>query len=792
MTTQQEPASSKKKFPQRLAEFNPSVDWKTRQKNPVRGLLNLLERVTLALEAPFSKLIRDSRFNPLYHTGTITVFLLVVILFTGIYLTMFYQFGFTASYEAIARLEANAFNRWMRAVHRFASGAALITGLLHGWRTFFQDRFRGARWLAWVTGVGMTLFFWVIGVTGYWLLWDERAQVINQTLVRLIGDSKWGSAFLLNFVMSDRAGSGWIFILLILTAHLLLSALVGLFLWWHLKRRSRPKWLPPRMWIFGGAALLLIVSAFTPIGLLPSVNPGQLPGQIQIDPLFLFYLPGALNWSPGLFWGLFTAIFALTAILPWVLARKPLEAAQVDLALCDGCILCSRDCPYNAITMVARTDGAHHKFQAEIHPDLCVACGICLGSCPENALSLGELKIDSLWQTTTGRVRQPAEGLPTKVVFTCERHLQAGAKSVLQGKTLATDFDIQIVPLTCVGMLNPNLVIRTLESGADSVQVVGCPPEDCANREGNLWLQQRLDRERLPRLKQAYANAPIQTTWAAPNQFAAAVSGRLQNSLATAYDALLTKMAMRSFIPALVILAAALALQVATNNINYQPFSDDRAMIEISMAHHSGFPLEEIPASAEIAVLGIDEPTHLVLEVNDIVVLDKEYPMRGSDLERAAMIFEQVEVDAGAQSIRLTMYDNPDRTDGVLIFDKSITLSGRQTFAMNFHDASLGSNPAMGRKLYFETSLGTNAGCRICHSLDEGVRLVGPSFYGVATRAAVRIPGVSAEDYLRQSILDPNAYVVEEYPAGQMVPNLGEILTEQQVDDLIAFLMTLE
>ena len=51
---------------------------------------------------------------------------------------------------------------------------------------------------------------------------------------------------------------------------------------------------------------------------------------------------------------------------------------------------------------------------------------------------------------------------------------------------------------------------------------------------------------------------------------------------------------------------------------------------------------------------------------------------------------------------------------------------------------------------------------------------------------------MSAEEYLRQSILEPDAYIVEGFPAGQMLPNLGEILSPQQIDDLVAFLLTPE
>jgi nitric oxide reductase subunit C len=81
------------------------------------------------------------------------------------------------------------------------------------------------------------------------------------------------------------------------------------------------------------------------------------------------------------------------------------------------------------------------------------------------------------------------------------------------------------------------------------------------------------------------------------------------------------------------------------------------------------------------------------------------------------------------------------------------------------------------------------ANCVTCHSLQPDVVLVGPSLAGVATRAATRVPGMSAEDYLRQSILEPGAYVVEGFPDA-MARNLGEVLTSQKISEIIAFLLT--
>ena len=62
---------------------------------------------------------------------------------------------------------------------------------------------------------------------------------------------------------------------------------------------------------------------------------------------------------------------------------------------------------------------------------------------------------------------------------------------------------------------------------------------------------------------------------------------------------------------------------------------------------------------------------------------------------------------------------------------------------------------------------------------------------GLATRSAERVPGLSAEEYIRQSILDPRAFIVD--PFEPIMPeNLVSVVGEENFDDLIAFLMTLE
>ena len=236
---------------ERLRQDHSAVDWDARQGGVVKRWLTRFERWSLAVERLVGRLIRDRNLNPLYHTGTITVFLLVLLLVTGIYLTLFYQFGFEATYEAVAGMEENPLSRVIRAIHRYASAATLVTAVIHAWRTFFMDRFRGARWVAWVTGVVSVMLVWLAGVTGYWMIWDVTAGPLNQTLIDLIGRIPGGQTFIVNTLDRAFAGSGWVFLVLVITAHVLVSAIIGLMLWYHLRRLNRVRWLPPAHWMWG-------------------------------------------------------------------------------------------------------------------------------------------------------------------------------------------------------------------------------------------------------------------------------------------------------------------------------------------------------------------------------------------------------------------------------------------------------------------------------------------------------------------------------------------------------------
>jgi cytochrome c551/c552 len=122
----------------------------------------------------------------------------------------------------------------------------------------------------------------------------------------------------------------------------------------------------------------------------------------------------------------------------------------------------------------------------------------------------------------------------------------------------------------------------------------------------------------------------------------------------------------------------------------------------------------------------------------------------------------------------------------VLVFALAACGGGQQ--------AGGGAAAERGKALFEQATLGPKSapGCSTCHSLEPDKVIVGPSLARIATTAAAAVPGMSAEAFLRESIVNPEAHITAGFPAGVMYQYYGRDLSEQQINDLVAFLLTLK
>ncbi len=645
-----------------------------------------LERLALWLERPFNRLIGTPQLNPFYHTGTIAVFLTIVVGLTGFYIFLFYKYGFEESYLSVLRMDHQFIARTIRAVHRYSSGALVVTTLLHAYRTLFMERFRGQRWLAWVTGVVLTILVWLGGVTGYWLVVDTRAQLITDGFVRFLRQitPSWADGYVVWITRAEISGNSWPIMLILLVVHILLFLVVAYFFYLHIRRLSRAKWLPEMHIVIGIVAVLFLVAIFLPLRNLPPATSFRLPDQITLDPLFLFYLPTEGGTVAPWLWGGLLVITAVSLVLPWITRdRSVAETAEtkfMGLPLvtivndrCTGCTRCALDCPYGALEMVERHDDKPHKFIAIANPNLCVSCGICVGSCNDDAITLGDTPPELLWDAVAMRLtmaKAKAPEQPVRLVFTCDRHAAHGARPYLQqeGPVTVADTAVEIITVPCVGTLPPDMMVRALNAGASDLQVIGCPPDDCRNREGNLWIEKRLLRHRVPRLKRAYANAPITAAWVAPDDFAGAL--KAPPSVPKTPDGEPDYMTARRMYPSIsrrslailfVMMVLVLLAQVFLTDVPFTSrMAANSAVLRILVEDPT------TPFNRTGAFNMPERPLTLRLEVDGEVLAEEQYEPTAFFQEPVAPFVADWSIEPGNHYIRLAFVDELAKTTVVL------------------------------------------------------------------------------------------------------------------------------
>ena len=102
-----------------------------------------------------------------------------------------------------------------------------------------------------------------------------------------------------------------------------------------------------------------------------------------------------------------------------------------------------------------------------------------------------------------------------------------------------------------------------------------------------------------------------------------------------------------------------------------------------------------------------------------------------------------------------------------------------------------------GRRIFVgEIALTDNVAqaCSSCHAAQAGEaeQSLGNNLSNVGNRAATTVDNVSAEEYLRTSIVDPDAYLAANFQEGIMPRNYKAVLSGSQIKDLVAYMLTLK
>ena len=461
----------------------------------------------------------DGAENPLNHLGAMTIFFLWIVLISGIWLLIFFRTSVSGAFESVEYLTRE---QWylggiMRSLHRYASDAAIITILLHIIKEFVFNRYRSNRWFTWITGVPLVWMIFVLGITGYWLVWDELAQYVAITSAELMDSIPIFTESMAGNFLSDDLLSNRFFTLMAFLHLIGLPIFLVFGIWLHVFRLNGPRINPARRIMAASLIAMLVLSALYPAISHEQADLAMTPQSLRLDWFYLHVYPLVQIWSPGWVWVFLVGISTVIVIAPWAPPQKKEQPALVTLDFCNGCERCVDDCPFGAVEMVPRSDETKYSHEARVDPDLCISCGICVGACPTATpfRSRGELLpgID-LPDRTAAALRGDIvaagkkDEAPHIIVFACrdDQQLRDAEKAGLG-----------VVAVNCMAQLPPSYVDFTLSRGhADGVLLLGCQDGNCSYRFGAQWTEQRLARQRDPMVRSRVDMSRVAIGWQAP------------------------------------------------------------------------------------------------------------------------------------------------------------------------------------------------------------------------------------------------------------------------------------
>ncbi len=174
--------------------------------------------------------------------------------------------------------------------------------------------------------------------------------------------------------------------------------------------------------------------------------------------------------------------------------------AVVDPMKCNGCSDCFEVCPFDAVTMIERPaqfskDSVHIEIQTPdakkqslsvIDPILCTGCGNCVSVCPVGAATMRGWSDEQLEDQMHIALRDTSDNKDSLriLIFACEWSGYA-AMELAGRQKLSYPSNVRAIRLDCTGRLQPGLILKAFEMGADGVMILGCMPKLCHYERGN-------------------------------------------------------------------------------------------------------------------------------------------------------------------------------------------------------------------------------------------------------------------------------------------------------------------
>ena len=181
--------------------------------------------------------------------GSVTLFLFLTQVFTGVLLTLNYAPSPGEAYESVLYITRSVTSgKMIRGLHHWGASMMIVVLVLHASQVFLYGAYKKPREALWLTGVLMAFLVLSVGLTGYLLPWDNRAYWGTVVVTQIAGQVPLLGPYL-QTVLGAKNGIGAVTFSRFYALHAVIlpaaTALLAFFiLAWSESTESRP---PPMM-----------------------------------------------------------------------------------------------------------------------------------------------------------------------------------------------------------------------------------------------------------------------------------------------------------------------------------------------------------------------------------------------------------------------------------------------------------------------------------------------------------------------------------------------------------------
>lgn len=230
---------------------------------------------------------------PAYNAGRLGIFAFSVAFVTGLYLFLYYKIDPSQAYSSTEEISRQWIGNLMRSLHRYSSDLLVIAASIHFIETFIHRKYSKKN--SWFTGLATYILIPLLGITGFVLVWDQKAKLIGLLSGKILAALPFiDKSFLGMFLIEQpKALSGLFRIMFV--AHFFLSLIFAFISYFHVYAIGRRKLLPSRQVMLISSLFLIIYSLVSPVKSDPPAYNHLLSYHSTID---WFYLWGLypLRW----------------------------------------------------------------------------------------------------------------------------------------------------------------------------------------------------------------------------------------------------------------------------------------------------------------------------------------------------------------------------------------------------------------------------------------------------------------------------------------------------------------